>query len=187
MKPPKTKRKAVRAWAAVFADTGSQCEQDSVFFEKESAAYVAKLFSGFAYGSTVVELIERDRHAERVLKAALRAEKLRSAALHASCEVLMEERDLESRRGSEWMEERDEAQKERDALKAELADPAFVRLPREVVERVQKVMGRRLNDCTPWCNSNNAAAIFAPQECNCGVDEDRSALAELSSALKEGK
>ncbi len=72
---PRTKAKRVEAWAAVFADTGSQCEQDSVFFEKESAAYVAKLFSGFAYGSRVAHLVEADplaRLKEIVLKAARR-------------------------------------------------------------------------------------------------------------------
>lgn len=69
----RTKAKRIEAWAAVFAETGSQCEQDSVFFEKESAAYVAKLFSGFTYGSRIAHLVEADplaRLKEDVVRAA---------------------------------------------------------------------------------------------------------------------
>ena len=90
----RTKAKRIEAWAAVFAETGSQCEQDSVFFEKESAAYVAKLYD--ARPTRAAHLVEADplaRLKEDVLRAARKV--WRTAGLNTDPKWLRAVHDLE--------------------------------------------------------------------------------------------
>jgi len=90
----RTKAKRIEAWAAVFADTGSQCERDSVFFEKESAAYVAKLYD--ARPTRAAHLVEADplaRLKEDVLRAARKV--WRTAGLNTDPKWLRAVHDLE--------------------------------------------------------------------------------------------